>query len=32
MSTIRKKVVPTLLTSALPTSNAFKQAAEKKIH
>jgi hypothetical protein len=30
MSTIRRKVVPTLLTSAPPTSNAFKQAAEKK--
>lgn len=30
MSTIRKKVVPTLLTTALPSSSAFKQAAEKK--
>ena len=29
MSTIRKKVVPTLLTAA-PISNAYKQAAEKK--
>jgi hypothetical protein len=31
MSTIRKKIVPTLLRGAEPTgSNAFKQAAEKK--
>jgi len=30
MSTIRKKVVPTLLTAAPPVSNAYKQAAEKK--
>ena len=32
MSTVRKKIIPTLLTSAAaaPTNNAFKQAAEKK--
>lgn len=30
MSTIRKKIVPTLLTAAPPISNAYKQAAEKK--
>jgi hypothetical protein len=30
MSTVRKKIVPTLLTGAVPTNNAFKQAAEKK--
>jgi hypothetical protein len=31
MSTVRKKIVPTLLRGAEPTgSNAFKQAAEKK--
>ena len=31
MSTVRKKIVPTLLKGAEPTgSNAFKQAAEKK--
>ena len=30
MSTIKKKVVPTLLAAAPPISNAYKQAAEKK--
>ena len=30
MSNIRKKVVPTLLTSVPTNTNAFKQAAEKK--
>ena len=30
MSTIRKKIVPTLLTSVPTNTNAFKQAAEKK--
>jgi nanoRNase/pAp phosphatase (c-di-AMP/oligoRNAs hydrolase) len=30
MSTIRKKIVPTLLTSVPTNTNAFKQSAEKK--